>query len=230
MKAVCLALLFLLTACGVPGEQAEPEPEESLLVLAAVRDGQAVGEQVIGFTVDGVFHGVQEDGINDALPDLPAGKLLFSNGSSVLYEGRVTGYRSEYTGSIARNVLYADVEFSNMPEDGLYLSVPGGNLPPDWSGRTKEGWSADLDGDGEAETCSMQDNGGEWTISLDGEPLDTVWVDGTYTTDFLVMPLDVDGDGIYEVAWASWGHNTSVSMYHLTENGPELVLDYYVGD
>jgi hypothetical protein len=52
-------------------------------------------------------------------------------------------------------------------------------------------------------------------------------LDGVYTSAYAAVPLDVDGDGRFEVVLALMGHNTSVWVWKDTG---EILLTYYDGD
>jgi hypothetical protein len=205
---------------------------ERALAVLRVEQGRALGGQVVGLVRGGVLQGVQEGAANAALSAPAQTAYCFSAaGTARTAQGTCTGYTVRYQASVGCNVLFADFSLeeggASLP-DGVYVGLGGAalTLPTGWDGGSA-GWSADLNGDGTAETCSFTHTGDDWTMLLNGAETANFPLDGVYTSAYAAVPLDVDGDGRFEVVLALMGHNTSVWVWKDTG---EILLTYYDGD
>lgn len=246
MTAAAAVLLALsLTACGAaPASSAaqsasassaaenRPSQGDRPLAVLLVREGKPQGGQIVGVVRDGTLHSVQEESVNAALTAPAETRYRFSEaGTAKTAAFACGGCTIAHMDAVDGNVASADFSAlgADPLPDGVYVGLGGDDLPlpPDWQGRTGEGWSADLNGDGKAETCAFTHAGDDWTMLFNGAETANFPLDGVYTTDFAAVPLDVDGDGQYEVALALMGRNTSVWVW---KNTGEILLTYYAGD
>lgn len=108
-------------------------------------------------------------------------------------------------------------------------------------------YSCDLDNDGKDEFLKIQEN----TVEVKGDNDETstvlevqisvdkngqnvslkeLQIDGTYVSDYEVLIMDINGDGLMEIIVAENGHNTSISAFKLENSAADMVLSYYNGD
>ena len=246
------AAVLALTACGssagtaaasadasaavsasgsAPGSASAPEGGVQPLAVLRVEQGKVLNGEIAALVRDGVLHSVQEDGENRALAAPAQTAYCFSAaGTARTVRGTCAGCTVRYEGSVGCNAAYAEfsLEGTSLP-DGVYVGLGGDvlPLPAGWDGGGGSGWSADLNGDGRAETCAFTHAGDDWTMLLDGVEKANFPLDGIYTAAYAAVPMDADGDGRYEVVLALMGHNTSVWVWSAAG---ELLATYYTGD
>ena len=123
---------------------------------------------------------------------------------------------------------------------------------------TKKGYAIDVDGDGREETIRVRTtqeklaNAGAsgqgesaaeaqsqnntkvvtFTLEMNGKSsrLMQLTVDGTYTEQYQVAAIDLNGDGWLEFVFTTGGHNDSLEVVDVARGKPETVLSTYSGD
>lgn len=94
----------------------------------------------------------------------------------------------------------------------------------------------DFDNDGHIERVIIDKTEGSEYISIILENkqgttiIDKFYVDDTYTTEFGLLPIDIDSDGKKELVIRTEGHDYSTEIFKITSIGHQKIIGYYVSN